>query len=428
MSPKIVDKEKRKKEIALATLESFAEKGYGATSMSEIARLAGIGKGTIYQYFDSKEEVVLYAIEAWIESMEGEGTKRYIHHYNMPPFSVGETGRLGWPSRREVGHGALAERALEPVIPSEEEFPYTIRVVSEILSSNGSTSMASVCGSTLSLMDAGVPLKKPVAGIAMGLITEAPVKDKVSNYAILSDIQGLEDHVGDMDFKIAGTREGITAMQMDVKVKGISSQILTEALEQAKLGRLYILEKMLAVLPTPRAQLSRFAPKVKVIKIEQEQIGDIIGPGGKIIRQIIRDTGAAVDVDDEGQVTISGIDTESLTKAVDWIKSLTRKIMPGEEFLGVVKRIEPFGAFVEVLPGKEGLLHVSKMSSQFVSDPNQIVKIGEKIKVKVDEIDNLGRINLIVPGVKRVQSSRGGNRDRSPRSRTKYRPFSKKRR
>jgi polyribonucleotide nucleotidyltransferase len=359
------------------------------------------------------------SLEQWIETMEGEGTKRYMHHYYMPPFSVGETGRLGWPSRREIGHGALAERSLEPTIPIEEDFPYTIRVVSEIFSSNGSTSMASVCGSTLSLMDAGVPLKKPVAGIAMGLITDGKNKKK---YAILSDIQGIEDHVGDMDFKVAGTRDGITALQMDVKIDGISQDILTEALQQARLGRIHILDEMIAILPAPRAQLSRFAPKVEVIKIAQDQIGDVIGPGGKIIRQIMADTGVTIDIDDDGSVTVSGTDADSLQKAIDWINNLTRKVEAGEEFEGTVKRIESFGAFIEILPGKDGLLHVSKMSSQYVTDPRQIVSIGDKIKVKVAEIDDLGRINLSVPGVNKPQhkpDNRNYNKDKGIK---KHRP------
>lgn len=355
------------------------------------------------------------SLEQWIESMEGEGTKRYIHHYYMPPYSVGETGRFGWPSRREVGHGALAERALEPMIPTEENFPYTIRVVSEILSSNGSTSMASVCGSTLSLMDAGVPLKKPVAGIAMGLIAELKSGDKIENYQILSDIQGMEDHIGDMDFKVAGTRDGITAIQMDVKTKGITKEILSQALEQARQGRLYILEKMLIVLPAPRAQLSRFAPKVEVVKISPEQIGDVIGPGGRVIRQIMRETDANLEVDDDGTITISGADAESLKKAVDWVKSITRKVQPEEEFDGTVKRIEPFGAFVEILPGKEGLLHVSKMAEGYVASPSEIVKIGDTIKVKVDEIDDLGRINLSVPGINKKRPERFDNRQKRGR-------------
>lgn len=366
------------------------------------------------------------SLEQWIENMEGEGTKRYMHHYYMPPFSVGETGRVGWPSRREVGHGALAERSLEPMIPNAEDFPYTIRVVSEIFSSNGSTSMAAVCGSTLSLMDSGVPLKKPVAGIAMGLISDFKAKSNKGKHAILSDIQGLEDHVGDMDFKIAGSHDGITALQMDVKIVGIPRDILTEALEQARIGRLHILEKMLSTLSTPRAQLSRFAPKVEVVKIAQDQIGDVIGPGGKVIRQIMRETDATIDVDDDGSVTISGTDAESLQKAVDWVKNLTRKVEVGEEFEGTVKRIESFGAFVEILPGKDGLLHVSKMAAEYVSDPRKIVSIGDSIKVKVVEIDDLGRINLSVPGVEKVK--RPPSDHRRPQMQSRQRSYGPRKR
>jgi len=323
-----------------------------------------------------------------IENMEGEESKRYIHHYYMPPFSVGETGRVGWPSRREIGHGALAERALEPVIPSEEDFPYTIHVVSELMSSNGSTSMASVCGSTMSLMDAGVPLKKPVAGIAMGLLTDG------ENYVVLTDIQGLEDHTGDMDFKVAGTRDGITAMQMDIKVKGIPFDVLQKALEQARVGRLYILDKMLAVLPEPRPTLSPYAPKIETIQIPVERIGEIIGPGGKVIKAIIADSGADVDIEDDGRVFISSIDQSSIDKARRTIEGIIKEVEPGEEYEGEVSRIENFGAFVDILPGKSGLVHVSRMKAGFVKDPHDVVEIGDMVKVRVTEIDNMGRINL----------------------------------
>lgn len=361
------------------------------------------------------------SLEQWIETMEGEGTKRYMHHYYMPPFSVGEVGRLGWPSRREIGHGALAERSLEPMIPQEEEFPYTIRVVSEILSSNGSTSMASVCGSTLSLMDAGVPLKKPVAGIAMGLVAELEKRgSKITRSVILSDIQGIEDHVGDMDFKVAGTKDGITALQMDVKIQGVTTEILKQALAQAHTGRLLILEKMLQALPAPRAQLSRYAPKVEVVRIAKDQIGEVIGPGGRVIRQIIAETGAQIDVDDDGRVTVSGTDQESITRASERIRSLTHKIQVGEEFEGTVKRIEPFGVFVEIIPGKDGLVHVSRLSTRYVSDPGQIVRLGDKLKVVVSEIDDLGRINLSIPGVQRTEPNRWSRPDR--RDRHPHRP------
>lgn len=323
-----------------------------------------------------------------IESAEGEETKRYMHHYSMPPYSVGETGRMGIPSRREIGHGALAERALIPVIPSQEKFPYAIRVVSEIMSSNGSTSMASTCGSTLALMDAGVPIEKPVSGIAMGMMS---TDDK---YIILTDILGLEDFSGDMDFKIAGTDSGITAIQLDVKIPGLTLQQVKEILERAKIGRVFILEKMLAVMPGPRKQLSEYAPKIELVHIPVEKIGEVIGPGGRVIKNIIATTGAVVDVEDDGSVTISGTDDEAVRKAVDWVKGLVREVVAGEEFEGPVKRILPFGAFVEVLPGKEGMVHVSQMSEEYVKDPNDVVHIGQVVKVKVLEIDEQGRINL----------------------------------
>lgn len=330
------------------------------------------------------------SLEQLIENMEGEETKRYIHHYNMPPFTVGETGRIGWPSRREVGHGALAEKALMAVIPSEEDFPYTIRIVSEIMSSNGSTSMASVCGSTLSLMDAGVPIKASVSGIAMGLVT-----DEKGKAVILSDILGLEDFNGDMDFKVAGTKKGITALQMDVKLTTLDLNLLKKALAQAHKGRLFILEEMLQVLPLPRKQVSKFAPKVEVLKIAEKKIGEVIGPGGRMIRKIIAETNANIEVEDDGTVNVTAPDKESVDKAISWIKDLTREVVVGEVFeQGVVKKIQPFGAFVEILPGKEGLVHVSKMSIGYVDSPNKVVKIGQKVKVKVVEIDEMGRINL----------------------------------
>lgn len=329
------------------------------------------------------------SLEQLIESAEGEETKRYIHHYNFPPYSVGETGRLGFPSRREIGHGALAERALLPVIPSEEKFPYTIRVVSEILSSNGSTSMASVCGSTLALMDAGVPIEEPVAGISIGLVT------KKDSYVLLTDIIGIEDFCGDMDFKVAGTKKGITAIQLDVKIDGLTDLIIEGALEKARMARLLILDKMLAVLPSYRTSISRFAPKVEVVKVSLDKIGLIIGPGGKTIRKIISETGVTIDIDDEeGTVTISGLDKQMVDKAKNWVEGIIREIKVGEVFEGEVKRVLDFGAFVEILPGKEGLVHVSKMADRFVKDPNEIVKIGDKVKVRVVEIDEQERINL----------------------------------
>ncbi|MCL4387366.1 polyribonucleotide nucleotidyltransferase, partial [Patescibacteria group bacterium] len=327
-------------------------------------------------------------MEQLIESAEGEESKTYIHHYSMPPYSVGETGRMGTPSRREIGHGALAERALEAVIPKQEVFPYTIRVVTEVLSSNGSTSMASTCGSTLALMDAGVPILKPVAGIAMGLMT---LQDK---YVILTDILGLEDFSGDMDFKVAGTTDGVTAIQLDVKIDGLTFEQITETFEKAKVARLFILDKMLATMPQSREEVSEFAPKIEQLKIPVEKIGEVIGTGGKVIKNIIAQTGATVDVEDDGTVTISGTSEESVAKATEWVKGLTREVVIGETFDGEVKRILLFGAFVEFLPGKEGMVHVSKMSRDFVKDPNDVVTIGDKVKVRVIEIDDQHRINL----------------------------------
>ncbi len=328
-------------------------------------------------------------LEQLIESAEGEEKKRYIHHYSFPPYSVGEVGRIGFLSRREIGHGALAERALEAVIPPASVFPYTIRVVSEVLSSNGSTSMASTCGSTLALMDAGVPITKPVAGVAMGMMSN----DK--EYVILTDILGLEDFSGDMDFKVTGTDAGVTAIQLDVKTLGLTFEQIGETFERAKTGRIFILDKMQAVMPASRNQVSEFAPKINVIKIPVEKIGEVIGPGGRVIKNIIATTGAQVDVDDDGTVSISGVSEEEVQAATDWINGFTRVMQAGEVFENAeVKRILPFGAFVEFLPGKEGMVHVSQMSAQYVKDPNEVVHIGDKVKVRVLEVDQQGRVNL----------------------------------
>ncbi len=324
-----------------------------------------------------------------LESAEGEDSKRYMHHYSMPPYASGETGRFGQPSRREIGHGALAERALDPVIPALDKFPYAIRIVSEVTSSNGSTSQASVCGSTLALMDAGVPIASPVSGIAMGLIIESAKK-----YAVLSDITGLEDFNGDMDFKVAGSPKGITAMQLDVKTLNLTTAILKEALEQAKEGRAFILEAMLKVLPEARTKVSAFAPKIKVVKVPVEKIGEIIGPGGKMIKKIIAESGAEVEVEDDGSVNISGVDEASVDKGVSMVEALIKEVLPGEIYEGTVARIQPFGAFVEILPGKDGLVHVSDMSEGFVKNPEELVHLGDKVQVRVKEIDDLGRINL----------------------------------
>ncbi len=314
--------------------------------------------------------------------------KRYMHHYNFPPFSVGETRPLRGPGRREIGHGALAERALLAVIPPVEEGPYTMRLVSEILSSNGSTSMASVCGSTLALMDAGVPIKSPVAGIAMGLVT------REGKFAVLTDIQGVEDNLGDMDFKVAGTRDGITALQMDIKIKGLTHEIFAQALEQAREARLFVLDKMLAVLPRPRSEMSAYAPRIKTIMINPDKIRDVIGPGGKTIRKITEETGAQIDVEDDGRVFIAAVDQAAGQRAIDWIKGLTDEVEVGKIYKGKVVRIMAFGAFVEVLPGTDGLVHISKLTDHRVERVEEVCNVGDEIVVKAVEVDSQGRLNL----------------------------------
>jgi polyribonucleotide nucleotidyltransferase len=324
-----------------------------------------------------------------IDTISPEEYKRYIHHYNFPPFSTGEARPLRGPSRRDIGHGALAERALASMIPSVEEFPYTIRVVSEVLSSNGSTSMASTCGSTLALMDAGVPIKAPVAGVAMGLIT-----DESGRFAVLTDIQGVEDALGDMDFKVTGTSIGITALQMDIKVRGITSEILTQALAQAREGRLFILEKMLAAIGSSRTELSPYAPRITKIHIPPDRIRDIIGPGGKMIRKIVEETKCTIDVEDDGTVLIGSTSADRAQKAVDIIRGLTREVEVGGIYTGRVTRTMAFGAFVEILPGKEGLVHISELSDQHVNRVEDAVNIGDEMTVLVTEIDRQGRINL----------------------------------
>lgn len=317
-----------------------------------------------------------------------EETKRYMHHYNFPPYSVGDTRFLRGPGRREIGHGALAERALEPVIPSEEEFPYAIRLVSEVLSSNGSSSQASVCGSTLSLLDAGVPIKAPVAGIAMGLIKED------DNIAILSDIQGMEDFLGDMDFKVAGTEEGITAIQMDIKIHGIDKKILQEALEQARKGRLFILDKMSTAISEPRGEMSKYAPRVIKTKVNPDKIRDIIGPGGKTINKIIAETEVKIDIEDNGDVFVTANNMEQGEKALRIIEEIVKEVEVGEIYVGKIVRITNFGAFVEVLPGKEGLVHISQIAKERIGKVEDLFKVGDEIVVKVTEIDKQGRINL----------------------------------
>ena len=317
-----------------------------------------------------------------------EESKRYMHHYNMPPFSTGEAKPLRSPGRREIGHGALAERALAPVIPEIDQWPYTMRLVSEILSSNGSTSMASVCGSTLALMDAGVPIKAPVAGIAMGLVT------REGRYAILTDIQGVEDALGDMDFKVAGTADGITALQMDIKIKGLSRQMMAEALAQAREARLIVLDKMLEVIPEPRREMSPFSPRITTLQINPDKIRDVIGPGGKVIRKIVEETGAQIDVEDDGTVFVASSDQDGARRAIDWIRSLTDEVEVGRIYRGKVVRIMPFGAFVEVLPNQDGLVHISKLTDHRVERVEEVVNVGDEIQVKATEIDSQGRLNL----------------------------------
>lgn len=329
-----------------------------------------------------------------IDGINEQTEKRYMHHYNFPPYSVGEAGRMKSPGRREIGHGALAERALLPVLPSEEDFPYAIRVVSEVLSSNGSTSQASVCGSCLALMDAGVPIKAPVAGIAMGLI-ERVEEDGSSKMAILSDIQGMEDFLGDMDFKVAGTMNGITAIQMDIKIKGIDEAILRQALSQALDGRLFILGKMLEVLPQPREHLSAYAPKIVRFTINPDKIREVIGPGGKMINKIIDETGVKIDIDDDGSVYIATPDEAAAAKARRIIEGIAKDIEVGEVYMGKVVRMMNFGVFVELLPGKDGMVHISKLAKGRVEKCEDVVKIGDELEVKVAEIDSQGRINLI---------------------------------
>jgi polyribonucleotide nucleotidyltransferase len=323
-----------------------------------------------------------------IDSLTGMEAKRYMHHYNFPPFSTGEVKPLRGSSRREVGHGALAERSLLPVIPPESEFPYTLRLVSEVLSSNGSTSMASVCGSTLALMDTGVPIKSPVAGIAMGLIKEG------DEYSILTDIQGMEDHLGDMDFKVAGTREGITALQMDIKIKGITSEIMSQALEQARVARLFILDKILEVIPEPRKELKSFAPRITVLHIPSDKIGAVIGPGGKIIRNIQDETGVKIDIEEDGTVYIAATDGPAADRAREMVEEITESPVIGRIYTGKVVRTTDFGAFVEILPNQDGLVHISQLDSERVNKVEDVVSVGDEITVMITNIDEAGKIRL----------------------------------
>ena len=323
-----------------------------------------------------------------IDGLGVQDSKRFIHHYNFPQFSVGSTGRAGSPGRREIGHGALGERALSQVIPDETEFPYMIRLVAEVLESNGSSSQASICAGTLALMDAGVPIKAPVAGIAMGLVSDG------ENYTILTDIQGLEDHLGDMDFKVAGTKDGITALQMDIKIQGITEQILTEALAQAKKARMEILAELTSTIAAPREELSQYAPKIEMIQIKPEKIKDVIGKGGDTINGIIEETGVKIDIDQDGKVSIASADAAMIQKAIKIIEELTKEVEVGQVYLGKVVRIEKFGAFVNLIKGKDGLVHISQLANERVNKVEDVVKLGDEILVKVTEIDKQGRVNL----------------------------------
>ncbi len=341
-------------------------------------------------------------------------SKRFMHHYNFPPFSTGESKPIRGPGRRDIGHGALAERAVAAVIPSQEEFPYTIRAVSDVLSSNGSTSMGSVCGTTLALMDAGVPIHAPVAGVAMGLVTGEG--ERAGKWAVLSDIQGIEDALGDMDFKVAGTADGVTALQMDIKVKGITYEIMAKALEQAREGRMYIMEKMLDTIDSPREELSEYAPRIQSIKINPEKIGAVIGPGGKMIRKIQDESGAKIDIEDDGTVNISAVSSDAMQVALDAVRALTEEVEVGRIYTGTVRRLVDFGAFVEILPGKEGLVRTSQLADYQVTRPEDVVSVGDEITVMVIEVDPQGRVNLSrraalsgeMPSAAEMDSERGG--------------------
>jgi len=330
--------------------------------------------------------------EQVLDGLGASESKRFMHHYNFPPFSTGESKPLRGPGRRDIGHGALAERAVAAVIPSQDEFPYTIRAVSDVLSSNGSTSMGSVCGTTLALMDAGVPIHAPVAGVAMGLITGEG--ERAGKWVVLTDIQGIEDALGDMDFKVAGTADGVTALQMDIKVKGITYEIMAKALEQAREGRMYIMEKMLDTIDAPREELAEYAPRIQSIKINPDKIGAVIGPGGKMIRKIQEESGAKIDIEDDGTVNISAVSAEAMQLALDTVRALTEEVEVGRIYTGTVRRLVDFGAFVEILPGKEGLVRTSQLADYQVMRPEDVVSVGDEITVMVIEVDPQGRVNL----------------------------------
>lgn len=345
-----------------------------------------------------------------LDSMEEDGTKRYMHHYNDTPASYGETGPMRGPGNRAIGHGALAERALEPVLPLEKDFPYAIRVVSEVLGSNGSSSMASTCGSSLALMDAGVPIKKPVAGIAMGLAS-----DEAGRFKVLTDLQDIEDGPGGMDFKIAGTCDGITAIQMDTKTDGLTWGIIHQTFSQAKEARLRIIATMAEVLSAPRADLSKYAPRIVTIMINPDKIRDVIGPGGKMINKIIAETGVSIDIEDDGRVCVTSNNAEGMQKAVEWVKQLTHEVTAGETYEGTVMRLEDFGAFIQILPGQDGLVHVSEIAWARTNKPSDVLKLGDKVKVLVKEIDKLGRINL---SIRALQNKPADYQERPPMDRS----------
>ncbi len=417
------DAEKTKK--AFAVFEIEAEKilhtqgiknkiridNRGLTSLREISCDVGLFKRTHGTGLFCRGQTKVMSIltlgapgdQKIYEEMELQGKKRFMHHYNFPPYCVGETGPMRGPGRREIGHGMLAEKALKSIIPEVEQFPYTIRIVSEVLCSNGSSSMASTCAACLALMDAGVPIKAPISGIAMGLLMEmdSTKSTEEKSYAILTDVQGEEDHYGDMDFKVTGTAAGLTALQMDIKVRGITLQIIKDTLAQSKIARMEILEKMTAAIPEPRKQLSPFAPRIYIIHINPEKIGDVIGTGGKIINEIIDQCKVSIDIEDSGEVFITGEDEALTQKAIEWIKNLTREVEVGEIFQGIVKRIMDFGAFVEILPGQEGLVHISQLDNKRVEKVTDVVKIGDVIPVKVMSIDEQGRINLSLKEAKK---------------------------
>jgi len=407
----VLDKLVKEEVRRLITVEKIRPDGRKVDEIRPLSSCVGIlprthGSGLFTRGQTQALSVCTLGALGDVQVLDGLGIeeeKRFMHHYNFPAYSVGETGPMRGPGRREIGHGALGERALEPVIPSEKEFPYTIRLVSEVLESNGSTSQASICGSTLALMDAGVPIKAPVAGIAMGLVKSG------EHYTILTDIQGMEDHLGDMDFKVAGTANGVTALQMDIKIDGLSREILKEALEQAKRGRMQILEHMLTTISAPREHLSAFAPKITTLHINPEKIGDVIGPSGKQVKKIIEETGVKIDIEQDGTVYISSTDEEMNKKARSIIENIVREVEVGQIYLGKVKRIEKFGAFVEIFNGKDGLVHISELAEERVGKVEDVVKIGDEILVKVTEIDKQGRVNLSRKAVLREQKKQQEN-------------------